>query len=121
VRSALIEAVPRAILAVVIERFEIAAQAFVERIVLARDRVHTIDPDFLEHLGGLTEFLRLGQMTDIAGVNHQRRPLRESIDVRNGTTQATDDVRVGFLMETDVRVTDLDEGEVVFGCRSHRA
>ena len=74
--AALIEAVPGLAIAVVIEKLEVAGRAVVDRVVLARHRVHAIDADFLQHLARLAEFLGLRQMADVAGVHDERGRLR---------------------------------------------
>ena len=68
----------------------------------------------------MPKFFGLRQMADIAGVNDESRPLRQRVDISDCAAQAAYDVGVRVLVEADVRVTDLDEGEVVFrSCRDH--
>jgi hypothetical protein len=109
--AALIETVPGPTMAIVIEKLEIAGHAFVDRVVLARNRVHAIDMNFLQDLARLPEFLGLRQVADIAGVHHEGRRLRQRIDVRDRAAQAADDVGIGFLAKADVCIADLHESE----------
>ena len=69
--AVLLEAVPRPILAVVIELLEIAAEARIERIVFARHRMHTIDFELSQKILRLAEFLGLGKMAHIARVHDE--------------------------------------------------
>ena len=71
--AALVEAVPRATLAVVIEELEIAGDAVVDRVVLARHRVHAVDLDLGKELARAAELVGLGEVTDVAGVDDERR------------------------------------------------
>ena len=73
----------------------------------------------LADLGGLqdlihgVEFLRLGKMADVAGVDQERGRRWQRIDARHGFLQRSDDVLIGRLVEADMAVADLHEAEAV--------
>ena len=107
--AALIEAVPGLAIAIVIEELEVAGDAIIDRVVFARNRVHTIDVDFLQHLARLAEFLGFRQVAHVAGVHDEGRRLRQRVDVGDRVAEAGDDVGIGFLAKADVRIADLHE------------
>src|SRR4029077_10358973 len=87
-RAALIEAVPGLAVAIVIEELEIAGYAVIDGVVLARNRVHAVDMDFLQQFARLAEFLGFRQVAHIAGVHDEGRCLRQRVDVGDGVAQA---------------------------------
>ena len=80
--ATLIEAVPGFAVAIVIEELEIAGHAVVDGVVFARNRVHAIDMDFLQHLTRLTEFL--GFRRDWLRTTFGRDPKELILDIAVG-------------------------------------
>ena len=111
--AALVEAVPRLAIAIVIEKPEIAGRAVIDRVVFARNRMHAIYTDFLQHLTCLAEFLGLRQMAHVAGVHDEGGRLGQRVDVGDRAPQAADDVGIGFLAKADVRIADLHESQCI--------
>src|SRR5512132_3044879 len=109
--TTMVEAVPAVSLFAVAVVFEVTSRAVVEHVVLAGDVVDTLDLDVLEKLGGGVELLGLGQVGNVAGVNDEGRPRRYRIDLLDGAADGAGDVRVGFPLEADVAIAQLDEGE----------
>src|SRR5439155_26421803 len=57
------------------------------------------------------EFLRLGKVADISGVQHELRRRRKSVNLVHRRFQCTCNVRIGRLIEAHVAVADLYEAE----------
>src|SRR4029077_2043842 len=109
--AALIEAVPAA------GRRPLGAEALkvllaivADDVVLAGDEMG-VELRPLEDLPGGIELGRLRQMRDIAGMQHHRRLLRQRRDLVERELQGSVRVGIGFLVEPDMAVADLDEAE----------
>jgi hypothetical protein len=82
----------------------------IDKVVLAGDVVH-IERRFADELVGIVELVRLREMGDVAGVDHERGLRRHRFDLGDGFAQRAERVGVGRLVEADVAVADLEEGE----------
>src|SRR5690348_13359046 len=71
------------------------------------------DMKFAEQFARLPELLGPGQVADVAGVHDEGRRLRQCVDVGDGAAQAADHVGIRRLVEADMGIADLDEGEGV--------
>ena len=74
--------------------------------------------DRLQDLGGGIELGRLREMRDVAGMDHHRRLFLQLGDAVKRRLQGGVRVGVGLLVEADMAVADLDEGEPVARRRS---
>jgi len=116
VDAVLIEAVPAGPLAAFAVALEVGlALLVIEQIVLAGDEMEGVGLDALEELIGRVELGRLGEMRDVAGVDHEGGIEIERIDPLDRLAQGRRDIRVGFLAEADMAVADLDEAEFLRG------
>jgi hypothetical protein len=106
-----IEAEPAVALLVGAVAFEIPGGAVVEHVMLAGDVVDAIDLELFEQLRRIVEFLRLGQVGDVAGVDDEGRPDRQGIDHLDGAADGARNVGVGFAFEAEMSVADLHERE----------
>ncbi len=59
----------------------------------------------------VVELVRPGEMGDVAGVNHEGGLVRQSADLVDGLGQSGVRIGIGRLVEADVAVRNLDEGE----------
>src|SRR5208282_2808145 len=66
----------------------------------------------LQYLVERVELTRLRELTQITGVNDEIRCVRHRVDLVDRGLQGSGDVRIGWLVETDVTVADLHESEV---------
>jgi hypothetical protein len=78
--------------------------------VLAGDVMH-IERGLADKLVGIVELVRLREMGDVAGVDHKGGLGRHSLDLGDRVTQRAERIWVSGLVETDVTVADLEEGE----------
>ena len=69
------------------------------------------EPGAADHLCGIVELIGLGEMGDVAGVDHEGRLLRQRADLGDRLLKRRQRVRVGRLVEADMAVADLQEGE----------
>src|SRR3954447_21688117 len=60
---------------------------------------------------GIVEFGRLGEMRDIAGMNDERWLERQGLDLVDRFFERADGVGIGWLVESDMAVADLQEGQ----------
>ena len=119
--AGLIEAVPRAAVPIVVEEFQVAVDAVVDRVVLAGHGVHAIDVDLLQQLARLPELLGFGQVAHVACVYDERGRMRQRVDVRDRAAQAAYDVGIRFLAKADVRIAYLHERKLGLRHRAWRA
>src|SRR5690349_14023758 len=86
------------------------ALLIVEQVMLAGDIKdgQTCLPD---QLIGIVEFLVLGQVADIARVDHEAGLHRQQLDPVDRLAECRERIRIGRLVETDMAVADLKEGE----------
>src|SRR5260370_2312004 len=80
--------------------------------MLTRHKVDLFRGRSLQCLGQRIEFTRLRELTQIAGVNDEIRFVGHRIDLVDRRLQSGGDVRVCWLVETDLTVADLDKAEV---------
>ncbi len=106
-----VERVPAAAGRAFPEPFEIGVpRDGIEDVVLAR-RIVDVEPGLADELMRVVELLRLGEMRDVAGVQHEGGLLRHRLDLADRLFQRRARVGVGGLGEADVAVGDLHEGE----------
>ena len=80
-------------------------------IVVLAGNVVDVEAGAADHLVGIVELLGLRQMRDVAGVDHEGRLRRELADLADRFLQGAEGVGVGRLVEADMAVADLQEGE----------
>ena len=78
--------------------------------MFAGDVVH-VECGLADELVGIVELVRLREMGDVAGVDHEGGLRRHRFDLGDGFAQRAERVGVGRLVEADVAVADLKEGE----------
>ena len=106
-----VERVPAAAGRALAEAFEVSRLGGgIEDVVLAR-RVMRVEPGLADQLMRVVEFLGLGEMGDVAGVQHEGGLGRQRLDLANRLFQRGARVRIGGLGEADMAVGDLHEGE----------
>ena len=74
---------------------------------------HLVGLDPLDDLIGRIELLGLGQLCDVAGVQHQCRRLGHCIQAVHGELQRGGYILIGGLAEANVAVADLREEDLV--------
>src|SRR5262245_9678825 len=109
-----IEAVPAGSLGAAPVTLAIELLLVIEEIVLARHIVH-VEARLRDRLIGVVEFLHFREMRDVAGVNHEGGFDGERLDLPDRFIERTEHIRIGRLVETDMAVADLQEGQR--GCR----
>src|SRR3954454_900191 len=82
----------------------------VEQIMLPRD-VEDRNANLLDQLIGVVEFLVLGQVADIARVDHEAWLHGQQLDPVDRFAERAERIRIGRLVETDMTVADLQEAE----------
>ncbi|HXM22888.1 MAG TPA: hypothetical protein VN948_16635 [Terriglobales bacterium] len=92
-----IEAVPPGTLRSLPIAREILLAVVIEHVMLTRQRV---------------EFARLRELTQITGMNKEIRRVRHDIDLVDRRLQSSGDVRICWLVKTNVTAADLDKAEV---------
>src|ERR1700676_3301270 len=111
VDAMIVEAVPTRALRALAVALQIGLAAlFIDDVVLAGHPV-TLDAGLTEHLVGIVELGRLGEMCNVAGVNDEGRLHRHSLHLGDGLTQRAQRIRIGRFVEADVAVAHLQEGE----------
>src|SRR5271168_5318646 len=111
VDALLVKAVPAAALGAFAEAVEEFAAVVNEHVVLAGNVVDLAGAEAFEHLGGGVELGGLGEVRDVAGVEHEFRSDGQSVDAIDGDLKRGGDVRVRGLVEAEVAVADLGKGE----------
>src|SRR6202030_3492244 len=110
-RSALIEGIPAAAGRSLAEALEIGvARLGIEDVVLARRIMH-VELGAADHLLRVVEFVRLGRVADVAGMDHERRLVGHRYDLIDRYVERSARVRIGGLGEADMAVGHLDEGK----------
>ena len=90
-----VERVPAAARRALAEPIEIGvAGRGIDDVVLAR-RIVDVEARFADDLMRVVEFLRLGEMRDVAGVQHERGLLRHRLDLGDRLLQRRPRVGVG--------------------------
>ena len=64
-----------------------------------------------DKLVGIVEFVWLGEMGDVAGMDHEGRAGLHRLHLANGFAERAERVRVGRFIEADMAVADLQESE----------
>ena len=115
-----VEAVPARALGAATVAVAVELHVLVEDVVFARHVMH-VEPGLRDDAVGVVEFGRLGEMGDIAGVNDEGWLDRKRLDLVDRFLERADGVGVGRLVEPDMAVADLQEGQPTrFGGRLPR-
>src|SRR5690348_16346416 len=116
----LIEAVPARTLCSLAEAFSVLLPVIVEDVML---------PGHIEHLSRMASFkdliqcvelLRLGKVSEVAGVQPKGRSFGQRVDLGHRLSQGSRDVLVGFLIESNMTVADLDKTQIGSGGSARR-
>ena len=108
--TARIEAVPAGAFAAAAITIQIELAVLVEEIVLARHVMH-VETRLRDDAVGVVEFGHLRQMADVAGMKHERRLCRHGVDLADRLFQRAARIGIGRLVETDMAIGDLQEGQ----------
>lgn len=111
-RPLVIEAKPAIAFCSLAEPFEILFAVVVQDIVLARDVKDAAALTIFQNLLERVEFLRLREVGEIAGVENEIRRRRQRVDLGHRFLQGAEHILVCFLVEPNVAVADLHEGEI---------
>src|SRR5262249_59569876 len=106
-----VKAVPAGALGVSAVAIVIELHPLVEEIMLAWHVVH-VESGLRDDASGVVELGWLGAVRDVPGVNHEGRFCRQRFDLGDGLFERTDHIGIGRLVEPDMAVTDLQEGEL---------
>jgi hypothetical protein len=109
VNAGMIEAVVALVVRGLAEATEVLAHRRIAGVVLAGHGVHLARIDPREELLGVVEFRRPGQVSDVARMNEERRSLRHRVHEIDGARERRVDIRIGILVEADVRIAQLHE------------
>src|SRR3984893_14157094 len=121
-----VEAVPARAFGAATVAVAVELHVLVENVVFARYVMH-VEPRLRDDAVGVVKFGRLGEMGDIAGVNDEGWLDRKRIDLVQRFLERADRVRVRRLVESDMAVADLQEGQparcdgLCFADNAHRA
>ena len=110
VHAVLVEAVPAGALGVLAVALAVELDLFVDDVVLARHVVH-VEAGGLDDAVGVVELLRLRQVGDVAGVDHELGLGRQRLHLGDRLLQRAGGVGIGGLVEADMAVADLKEGQ----------
>ncbi len=105
-----VERVPAGALGAAAVALAVELDLFVEEIVLAGHVMH-VELGLRDDAFGVVEFGRLRQMADVAGVDHEGRLDRHRLDLADRLFKRAERIRVGRLVEADMAVADLQEGQ----------
>src|ERR1043166_4389899 len=109
--AAVVEAAPAAPLRALAEASEELRAVVCENVVLAGDVEDLAGPRALQDLRQRVELFGLREVCEIARVQEEGGRLRERVDLVNHFLERARDVLVRLLLEADVRVAQLHEGE----------
>src|SRR5439155_14713539 len=70
-----------------------------------------VEPGLRDDALGVVELRDFREVRDIAGMDHERRPDRQRLDLADRLFERAIDVRIGRLIEADMAVADLQECE----------
>src|SRR6266496_111127 len=112
VHASLVKTVPACAPAPFSVAFEELFPIVVQHIVLTRHIEHIFGLRALQDLIDRIEFFRFGKMADVAGVQHEFRCRRQSIDFVHRGLQRAGHVGIGGLIESHVAVADLYEAQL---------
>ena len=109
VHAGVIETVIALVVGCLAEAVEVFGDGRVGGVVLARYGVHLGGTQAREHLLRQIKFGGLGQVSDVAGVDDERRLLGIPFTMSMVWVEGSVDVGIRFLIEADVRIADLHE------------
>src|SRR5215831_19882719 len=121
-----VEAIPARTFGATTVAVPVELHALVEDVMFARNVMH-VEPGLRDDAVGVVEFGRLGEMGDIAGMNDERWLHAKRPDLADRFLERAEGVGIGRLVEPDMTVADLQEGQPArFGSRrladnAHRA
>jgi hypothetical protein len=78
----------------------------VRSIMLARHVMH-VEPGLRDGAIGVVELGGLGEMCDVAGMNHERRFCGQRFDLPDRFLKRADRIGIGGCMEADMAIADL--------------
>ena len=120
VHAAMVEAVPAGPHRSLAEAVEEGLAAVrVEHVVLARNEENRA-AELLQHLLGVVELVIARELRDVAGVDDEVRLLRQRLDLGDSLPKSRAGIGIGRLVEADMAVAQLDEGERRGGCAMER-
>ena len=109
--AVIVEAVPTRALGALAVTVEIGlAQALVDDVMLAGNVVN-VELGLTDQLVGIVEFVGLGEMGDIAGMDHEGRARLQRLDLADGLAKRAERIRIGRFIEADMAVADMRKGE----------
>ena len=71
-----------------------------------------VEPGLGDGAIGVVELGGLGEMCDVAGMNHERRFCGQRFDLPDRFLKRADRIGVGWGMEADMTIADLQEGQL---------
>src|SRR6476660_10356154 len=111
VNAVIVKAVPTRSLGALAVTGEIGlAQALVDDVMLAGNVVN-VELGLTDQLAGIVEFVGLGEMGDIAGMDHEGRVCLQFLDLPDGLAKRAKRIRIGRFIEADMAVADMRKGE----------
>src|SRR5574338_1689985 len=81
------------------------AQAFIDEIVLPRHVMH-VERGLTDDLARIVELVWLGEVSNVAGMDHEGGLGRHRFDLANGLAQRAERIWIGRLVEADMAVAD---------------
>src|SRR5262249_58290870 len=115
VNALVVEAVPARAARPLAVAVQVTLAVIGEDVVFTWDIEDPIRADTLQDLGDRIELSRLGQVRQVAGVEHEGRRPGHRVDLFHRLFESARHVDVRGLAETDVAVADLDEAEIALG------
>src|SRR6476620_368703 len=111
VNAVIVEAVPTRALGALTVTGEIGlAQVLVDDVMLAGNVVN-IELGLTDQLIGIVEFVGLGEMGDIAGMDNEGRVRLQFFDLTDGLAKRAERIRIGRFIEADMAVANMRKGE----------
>jgi hypothetical protein len=109
--AVVVEAIPALTFGALAVAVEIGlALSLIDEVVLAGHVMH-VELGLPNQLGGIVELVRLGEVGDVAGVDHEGGTGLHVLGLGDRLVQRPESVRIGRLVEADMAVADLQEGE----------
>jgi hypothetical protein len=104
VNAVIVEAVPTRALGALAVAGEIGlAQALVDDVMLAGNVVN-VELGLTDQLVGIVEFVGLGEMGDIARMDHEGRVRLQFLDLADGLTKRAERIQIGRFIEANMAV-----------------
>jgi hypothetical protein len=104
VNAMIVEAVPTRALGALAIAGEIGlAQALVDDVMLARNVVN-VELGLTDQLVGIVELVGLGEMGDIARMDHEGRVRLQFLDLADGLTKRAERIQIGRFIEANMAV-----------------